>query len=1329
MKKIITLIGCLFLIINFLRAETTDDNKSFLPVPFLAIAQSPGRLAFPNGALSPQTVNGMMYRGGFGGFVSTKTGLAGYPGYNSHAKLEIGYDDSGLLLMLTVPYPYRGTPANDDIFEILIDPRDKNGTSSGNIYRIKGNAQNQLQADFDEPDIGQFRREWNNNIKHSTLFFDSRRYWQMAVYIPFKDLGGKPEDGCKWGIQCAFRYPALGVNATLASTAKFDDSRRFAEIRFDRESHANFILHGLNAKMLKKSGLQVNSRYSNPGSKNATVTMKAQIMQKGAPIKEAQVPFEVKPNTTRKDYFGRFIIKQKTPPANDESWFVLITAVDSTSNIELYRQYLPFRQVLFDEQKDLAAKLNTEFKFFTGPYPSYNIVDIKVDARTLKANYPDDLTAEIRIERNQREVFNNKFKISPDGELFKSINLNEKKQWMPEGKYTVEVKIFDKNNKIINAKKDSFTRKIMPFEIEAEAGIEDIIPEPFIKPEIDRNQVKCVLRTYKHSTNGLFAGIIADSKNLLSAPARLLVKKQGGNDYIFMSGSAPELTYQGKGKIKLKQTFSGGGLTVQLNGTMDYDGFYLFDLSYGPETNSDEVTISEFFLEIPFKAEHAFLYETAKTNSSIWANISPKDIPVGKLPQKQGIIWDSITAKKFYLGGERCRKNNLAPYLWLGDDYRGMVWSMASARGTNNSNQKPSATISREGNQVVFRNWFVNKPLKLKNEKEVKFAILATPFKPMPKNWRLWRGASKSNLPYANGVAISSPHIYDGLYNCYGRFITVKALKEALDKIREKSNYDILSLAGSSCSECGGTPEYQQFWYEWGSPINWIKQNLPQEIPAKYKKKYEPFGISPNPFVMVEAKSNACDSNIRYRSWWFKQAVKYCGAGAIYQDNPPHQFRFQPVVGYGYINQGGVNEPENAIWQDREFQKRVANILAENGVKNTPNSYHHTSGNLNIPGGAFSRRVFLGEFSRSDKLPLDVLRIWLSKQWGWSVNWLCQGSDAVASRKYWRNLFSKLLLLDVMDFTPNYLAKQWLLTMDIFRLDAQDLKWHPYYRQNPVKSNSDLIKISYYTQKGKAVFVISNQSNKPVVERIDISKLAVNCGFFYDVESLEKINLKENKLQLYLPPNSYRLIIGFSTPWEYSAEKLFSKNYPAQSELDRQDTVNRISKLLLNNWKIKQPEESHFITVDWIKEIIGEITVEKDCFKFFSKKYFASKLPEMYREIKISALVKYKKSDKKEIKCILMNYYNPSKHGKIYREDIRKKLVQIIVNRPVKYVYVLDALYGYTYSHSALDLPSQSGRLELYYWDYIDYHKTKEPKGPCKIGNSLFYLKKALDKR
>ena len=95
----------------------------------------------------------------------------------------------------------------------------------------------------------------------------------------------------------------------------------------------------------------------------------------------------------------------------------------------------------------------------------------------------------------------------------------------------------------------------------------------------------------------------------------------------------------------------------------------------------------------------------------------------GFLDAAQGRLWDS---KRFPFAVHQ-RKGNMPPFCWVGDDDRGVCFSCASDQGMHNDDALPAATLDREGRTVVFRAWFVNKPLKLDRAAEFLVRLAGQP--------------------------------------------------------------------------------------------------------------------------------------------------------------------------------------------------------------------------------------------------------------------------------------------------------------------------------------------------------------------------------------------------------------------------------------------------------------------------------------------------------------------------------------------------------------------------------------------------------------------------
>ncbi len=159
----------------------------------------------------------------------------------------------------------------------------------------------------------------------------------------------------------------------------------------------------------------------------------------------------------------------------------------------------------------------------------------------------------------------------------------------------------------------------------------------------------------------------------------------------------------------------------------------------------------------------------------------------GFLDAAQGRLWDS---KRFPFA-VRQRKGNMPPFCWVGDDDRGVCFSCASDQGMHNDDALPAATLDREGRAVVFRAWFVNKPLKLDKPRSFEFALQASPFKPLDPSHRLWRcGVSRNDCCYGTHGRYFHTGWGIGYYwPTYGRFLDLAKNAAAIRRVRQ-SGFD-----------------------------------------------------------------------------------------------------------------------------------------------------------------------------------------------------------------------------------------------------------------------------------------------------------------------------------------------------------------------------------------------------------------------------------------------------------------------------------------------------------------------------------------------------------
>lgn len=964
---------------------------------------------------------------------------------------------------------------------------------------------------------------------------------------------------------------------------------------------------------------------------------------------------------------------------------------------------------------DEPAKIN-EFTFMIGPYPTKGVFEYHLDAGQIRQVYPSAASWVLVVDRDGQRIKSQTDTLPVNGVVKGFIDVGA----MPDGaKYTLGAIVRDDKNQGLVRQEKTFTRQVQPFETAPQVGLSDIIVPPFTAPVLAGDDASVWGRTYHHSADGLMGQITAADKPLLAAPARFRVRI-GDEPLTALTGSAPELTSDGPNRINYAQSFSAQGLKLTVHGVLDYDGFYRFSVTMAPE--ADQLLIHELRLDIPFRNDIAQLLEAAVT----WRrNHGPQKEVMGVVDPKQGLLWDSHTFPSRV--GDRI--GNMPPFFWIGDDDRGLTWSNASEQGMHNDENKAAAQLERQEDQVIYTVWFVNSDLQLTTPRTFEFALQASPFKAMPDNARLWRNVL-ARMPYRNGILFTN-WFTDGSYPTYGRFLTLELLK----KYADSTGADQVGVMASAVSECGGTPEYLQFWHEWGSDLYWplLKRGAPDDWAVKMM---EEANLPVNPYIRVESSSNVSSTNVQYRTWWFDQEVKHSNISYIYQDNPPYVYYYDPPSGYGYTRDDGRHESTSAIWNSRDFAKRIATIAIDNGKTESPYLWVNAISTM-LPGRSFARKMLNGEYLYTKLLTLGQIRVMASKQWGMVLDWYpfpqteeSPYPNVGPVRKYWREVFSRLLLHDITNISGSDDAgytENWFNALDLFWLDDPTVQWHPYYRNDtqPVTVNQSTY-VSTYTAKDRALWFISNQSPEDVVESVRSDNLAPfatgQLRHFYDAETGERIEVGNGRaLKLFIPAFDYRIVIGLPSAWEYAAGNgiegysLGLGEIAAQSTIDARQTLNAISQQLLTSSTLRPIPRAHKLYERWMQQVLAELASDADRVQYYNAGAMAD-IDFGQPGIKCSVFFDKKRD------ALLVNYYNESDEDVSLPQKVREQIAAKVGKGG--HNFIIHPVYGNS-EWAFIDIPAKSGLLEIYYSNSEDFWGPR--RGPYKAGTMLGNMRHVLD--
>ena len=199
--------------------------------------------------------------------------------------------------------------------------------------------------------------------------------------------------------------------------------------------------------------------------------------------------------------------------------------------------------------------------------------------------------------------------------------------------------------------------------------------------------VSCWGRTYRFAPGCLLESVTAVGSRILHAPVRLAAVA-GGRSLRFAAERIDEVASD-LGEVVLEQRLTAANLDLRVQAHVEFDGMIRFDVEVSA---ADAVDLDSLSIEIPIRAEHAeYLYHFP----GAWGTARN----AGALPD---------TAVKM----------GFRPYVWLGDDDRGLAWFSESDRDWHVAPGTPATEIVRDGDRVVLTLHLISSPMRLAPESQ-----------------------------------------------------------------------------------------------------------------------------------------------------------------------------------------------------------------------------------------------------------------------------------------------------------------------------------------------------------------------------------------------------------------------------------------------------------------------------------------------------------------------------------------------------------------------------------------------------------------------------------
>lgn len=274
------------------------------------------------------------------------------------------------------------------------------------------------------------------------------------------------------------------------------------------------------------------------------------------------------------------------------------------------------------------------------------------------------------------------------------------------GVYKVEASVRNLAGRTAFSGSESFQKPQPPVWLNSKIGISDEVLPPWKPMKARARSVSCWGREYRFDALPFPAQIVNQGVKMLAGPISLMATS--GGRAVSWSPRSFRLTKRSDAKVVASSRSSSGAMTLSGTAAVEYDGMARIDLSV---SSTKPVDLGSLTLDIPLTKEAASLIVAETTTAygqdcwPYWAGCRNGDVP------KQRVA------------------GPFTPYVWLGNNHRGLVWFAECPKGWSNKDEKKVIEILPESDRVVLRVRFVDDPIRLDKPLDLTFGLQATPVK------------------------------------------------------------------------------------------------------------------------------------------------------------------------------------------------------------------------------------------------------------------------------------------------------------------------------------------------------------------------------------------------------------------------------------------------------------------------------------------------------------------------------------------------------------------------------------------------------------------------
>jgi len=670
------------------------------------------------------------------------------------------------------------------------------------------------------------------------------------------------------------------------------------------------------------------------------------------------------------------------------------------------------------------------------------------------------------------------------------------------GPCRVRASVRDIANQEMASAEEPLTVPVRPWWLGSKEGITDKVYAPFkplrVRGSADpakRAAPPAVLpwdRAYEFASGPLPTAIRARGAAVLASPIRLTCAVNGWPQT--WSRSPASVRSATPAVVRLHGTCAAQDLTLTGDVTVEFDGLIRADLTLRAK---DGVQVDDLTLEMPVAAQRArYLYQYP----GAWG--SAKN--AGALPK---LPW----AAPF------------RPFVWLGDEDRGLCWFTESDGGFRVRDEKQVCELVRRGNAVVLRVRLLE-GCEWDGDRRFTFGFQATPIRPNPRDVWDFRITHSGNYgiekPSGDGRSILDAQADLGVKTiCFHEHWT-----DIQDSTSTTHQSELRSLVTGCHSR--GIRLLLYHGYE--------MSNIAPEF-ADYSEECL---VAPRAGGYARQPPQTAYI-VCYRSAWqdymaagIARLMDEYGTDGVYLDGTANPWGCGNTLhGCGVERAAGDVRPTYPFFATREVMKRIFNIVKSRKPDGLVNVHQSTC--MTIPSVGFATSYWDGEqFGSLERgprfdqvLPLDAFRCeFMGHQWGVPAEFLCYEKPYTTSEAYAFTLQHDVLVRGGLEQIESRLWK----AMDAF--GKKTAEWLPYWRNSGVvKTTGEGILAGLYVHAGKdLMLVVSNLGPREAdsTVRLDLARLRLSGRSLSasDVLTGEKLPLQNGSLRLPLKSMAWRML-------------------------------------------------------------------------------------------------------------------------------------------------------------------------------------------------------------